>query len=298
MINHMRDISDQWRLPPARAGYQADADLANRRGMLEKAPSPYPALGEVTVRGANWNGCPGFEIEAPGARRTIVYLHGGGYRLGSAAHWYNFAAHLAVQTAARIILPDYPLAPESPFPGAIRAMAGLWDALADSDGEMAGKPLFVGGDSAGGGLACALTLAARAAGRRLPDGVLLLSPWLDLTLAGDSFVSRKDSDTMFPIASARVATDTYLQGHDPRDPLASPLLADLAGFPPTLLLAGGAETLMSDSLAFSTRLADAGATVSTHIFAGLQHVWPVTSPQLPATREAIDLIVRFMDNRL
>jgi monoterpene epsilon-lactone hydrolase len=111
------------------------------------------------------------------------------------------------------------------------------------------------------------------------------------------FSSRSDRDRMFPIESARVATETYLQGHDPRDPLASPLLADLAGFPPTLMLVGGAETLLSDATRLAGRLADAGTTVSAHAFAELQHVWPVTSPQLAETKQAMQLIAQFVEHR-
>jgi acetyl esterase/lipase len=155
-------------------------------------------------------------------------------------------------------------------------------------------PLFVAGDSAGGGLAIALTVAAGQSRQPLPDGVIVLSPWADLTLRSETFATRAETDQFFPRDSAVEAAESYLQGANPRDPLASPLLADLTGFPKTLIFAGGAETLLGDGLSLCTALVAAGSSVEAHFPAGMQHVWPTLFPDLPESIDAMAAITRFI----
>ena len=220
---------------------------------------------------------------------TILYFHGGGYRMGSPAAWANFGSRLAAVTGCRVVVPDYRLAPENPFP------AGLTDALAVYAAriEAEGIPPSIGGDSAGGGLACALALAARLAGLEAPRKAILLSPLVDLTVANPAYVTRT-ADLFFPKASAMEAAGQYLQGHDARDPLASPLMGDVAGFPDTLLFASADECLIGDALAFPAKLADAAVAVETHIVPGMTHVWPVIAPALPQSQAALAAIGRFV----
>jgi len=155
-------------------------------------------------------------------------------------------------------------------------------------------PLFVAGDSAGGGLAIALTVAAGQSDRPLPDGLIVLSPWVDLTLRSETFATRAETDQLFPKDSAAEAAESYLQGADPRHPLASPLLADHTGFPKTLIFAGGSETLLGDGLSLCASLVTAGASVEAHFPAGMQHVWPTLFPDLPESIEAMAAITRFI----
>jgi monoterpene epsilon-lactone hydrolase len=221
---------------------------------------------------------------------TVVYLHGGGYRLGAARSWVSFATSLAAAADTQVVIVDYRLAPEHPFPAALHDAAAVYEALqSDHVG-----PLFVAGDSAGGGLAIALTVAAGQAGLPLPDGLIALSPWADLTLRSETFATRAESDQFFPRDSAAEAAESYLQGADPLDPLVSPLLADLANFPKTLLFAGGAETLLGDGLSLSHALVTAGASVEAHFPAGMQHVWPTLFPELPESIDALAAITRFI----
>ncbi len=155
-------------------------------------------------------------------------------------------------------------------------------------------PVLLGGDSAGGGLATSLVVAALAADLPLPRGVILFSPWLDLTVSADSYGSRAQSDLLFSASSATAAADLYLQGWDPRDPLASPVLGDLHGFPPTLLFVGSEEVLLDDALALAHALSRAGSTVSLHAVAGMQHVWPTIWPELPESETALHLLAAFV----
>jgi acetyl esterase/lipase len=220
---------------------------------------------------------------------TILYLHGGGYRMGSPAAWANFASRLAAATMCRIVVPDYRLAPEHPFPAALIDALSVYRALVVTDRA----PPFVGGDSAGGGLACALTLASGQAGLDLPQKAILLSPWVDLTVTNASYESRK-SDLFFPRESAQEAANLYLQGHDARDPLASPINGDLDGFPDTLIFASSDECLIGDAQAFQARLAEARVPVETHIVPGMTHVWPVIAPALPESEAALNTIGNFI----
>lgn len=271
-------------LPPERCGTAAPEGLARTRAAIDAAPPPWPPHPRIVGRASERGGITCLEFEPAAPRLTIAYLHGGGYRLGRCEGWAGFAAVLAERLSARIILPEYRLAPEHPFP------AALHDVLLALDDLSRDGPVIVAGDSAGGGLAVAATLVAA----RPPVAAILLSPWLDLTLAGESFESNASCDRFFPRASAVEAAGQYLQGHPADDPLASPLFADLRGFPPSLVLAGGHETLLDDATCFARRLALSGSCVELHVAAGMQHVWPVVFPDLPETEGAIAAMVRFV----
>jgi epsilon-lactone hydrolase len=279
-----------WHLPPERAGVPAPESLTARRDgaatmMADKPAAPGTTAQDETVGGV---GCVVCQPAAPTS--TVVYLHGGGYRLGAARSWVSFATSVAAAADTRVVIVDYRLAPEHPFPAALHDAAAVYESLqADHAG-----PLFVAGDSAGGGLAVALTVAARQSERPLPDGLIVLSPWADLTLRSETFTTRAGTDQFFPKDSAAEAAESYLQGAEPDHPLASPLLADLADFPKTLLFAGGAETLLGDGLALCSALVTAGASVEAHFPAGMQHVWPTLFPELPESIDAMAAITRFI----
>jgi len=279
-----------WNLPPERTGLPAPESLTARRDgaaavMADKPTAPGTTAQDETIGGV---GCVVCRPAAPTS--TVLYLHGGGYRLGAARSWTSFATGLAAAADTQVVIADYRLAPEHPFPAALHDAAAVFEALqADHVG-----PLFVAGDSAGGGLAVALTVAASQSRQPLPDGLIVLSPWVDLTLRSETFATRAETDQFFPRDSAVEAAESYLQGANPRDPLASPLLADLTGFPKTLIFAGGAETLLGDGLSLCTALVAAGSSVEAHFPAGMQHVWPTLFPDLPESIDAMAAITRFI----
>ncbi len=253
--------------------------------MADKPTAPGTTAQDETIGGV---GCVVCRPSAPTS--TVLYLHGGGYRLGAARSWTSFATGLAAAADTQVVIAGYRLAPEHPFPAALHDAAAVFDSLqTDHVG-----PLLVAGDSAGGGLAIALSVAAGQSRRPLPDGLIVLSPWVDLTLRSETFATRADTDQLFPRDSAAEAAESYLQGADPRDPLASPLLADLTGFPKTLIFAGGAETLLGDGLSLCAALVTAGASVEAHFPAGMQHVWPTIFPDLPESIDAMAAITRFI----
>jgi monoterpene epsilon-lactone hydrolase len=203
--------------------------------------------------------------------------------------WANFGARLAVATGKRVIVPDYRLAPEYPFPAALHDAVSVYRALLDD-----GAAPLVGGDSAGGGLAAALVLACADLGLPAPAGLVLLSPWVDLTVTAPTYDSRATTDQLFPRESAGEAAAQYLQSHDTDDKLASPLNGDLSGFPPTLIFASADECLLGDSLALQARLAEARREVALHVAPGMPHVWPVIMPAAAQTRAAFETIKAFV----
>ena len=188
---------------------------------------------------------------------------------------------------------DYRLAPEHPFPAALHDAVGVVVELARHEPE----GVVVAGDSAGGGLAAAVVAAAVGSGRPVPAALVALSPWLDLACTAGTFTSRAESDQLFSLASASAAAELYLQGHDPADPLVSPLWADLASFPPTLVLASEAEVLLDDALALVAGLARAGRVVEAHLVPDLPHVWPTLLPDHPESVRALAVIARFLSDR-
>jgi len=276
-----------WELPPERGGRAASDALRERRAGMAAAAPPAP-VGVACERGQTAGvGC--VVLTPPQWGSELVYLHGGGYRMGDPAGWVPLVARLAAAFGARATIVEYRLAPEHPFPAALHDAAAVYQALASATG----RPVVVGGDSAGGGLAAALTAAALGNGAAPPAALVLFSPWLDLTLTGATHASRAERDRLFPPASSIEAADTYLQGHPADDPLASPAFADVEGFPPTLLFAGTEETLLSDAVSFAGRLALAGAPVTLQVAAGMQHVWPLLEPGAPATAAAFGTVAAF-----
>jgi monoterpene epsilon-lactone hydrolase len=277
-----------WDLPALRTGSPPPADLAERRAAMQTIAVAPPAAG-VERRDVAWGGIPSLVFEPESPRSTVLYLHGGGYRIGHPTMWVGFGSRLALETSSRVVVPDYRLAPEHPFPAALHDAAAAYDEALAS-----GLPVVVGGDSAGGGLAAALTLACLGSARAVPRGLVLVSPWVDLTGRAATYHSRRDTDELFSLEAAEVAAAAYLQGTAADEPLASPLFADVTGFPPTLVFGGGDEVLLADAVEFSARLALAGVTVESHFVAAMQHVWVTIESGLPEQSAAFADVVRFV----
>jgi monoterpene epsilon-lactone hydrolase len=258
-----------------------------RATIAQPVPSSTPTVRVVTE---TLGGVPCVVCAPAEPVASLVYLHGGGFRLGSASGSAAFGVRMADAASVRVIVVEYALAPEHPFPGGLRDAIAAYETTRSTWAE----PVLVGGDSAGGGLATSLVVAALAAGQPLPGGVALFSPWVDLTVSAATYDSRADTDQLFSARQAGDAAELYLQGWDLRHPLASPLLADLRGFPPTLIFVGSDEVLLDDTLALERALAGTGTAVETHVVEGMQHVWPTRAPDLPESQAALRTLDSFV----
>ena len=223
---------------------------------------------------------------------VLLLLHGGGYRAGSLVTHRAFAARLSQLTGLRVLLIDYRLAPEHPYPAALEDALASFSVLEDM-GVTADRIVLVG-DSAGGGLALSLMLALKRDGRRQPAGAVLMSPWTDLTCAGASYQANLATEPAMDRADLLSAAEDYCGATDPRDPIASPIFADLAGLPPLLVQAGGGEIMLDDSVVFAERAAAAGVATTLEVTEGLWHVFQNAPEDIPEVAAALASVQAFV----
>ncbi len=241
-------------------------------------------------------GVPCLAVSAPGTRsdRVLMLVHGGGTCLGSADDYGEFSYRLSKAADCRVVVPDYRLAPEHPFPAALDDCVTVYRWILDQD-PVHGVGVF--GESAGGGIALSVTVRVRDEGVRPPDALVLVSPLVDLAAEGASVTERAHLDPL-PIAiMIKRMGGAYLAGRDPkRTPLASPLYADLNDLPPLLLLVGEREGLYDDAARLAEKVRAAGGDVELEVGEGQLHIFPVFD-FLPEARAATDRIGRFLDAR-
>jgi acetyl esterase/lipase len=244
------------------------------------------------------NGVPAEWVSAPGAAadRAVLYLHGGGYVLGSIDTHRELAARISQASGARCLVIDYRLGPEHRFPAAVDDAVAAYRFLLDC-GYAPGK-LAIAGDSAGGGLTVATLLALRDAKLPLPATGVCISPWVDLTGTSQSMTTKAAEDPMVQREPLLVLAKHYLGGADPETPLASPLFADLRGLPPLLVQVGSAETLLDDSTQLAERARKAGVEVELEVWPDMIHVWHAFAALLPEGREGIERIGQHLRKRL
>jgi len=228
--------------------------------------------------------------------RHILYLHGGGYVMGSPREYRDFLWRIAHVVSARVLCIWYRLAPEHPFPAALddAVKAYCW-LLAQG---AAPRRLTIMGDSAGGGLVLATLLRLRDAALPLPAAAVALSPWTDLALSGDSMHTNAGADPSMRVERARAFARHYLAGADPRHPYASPLYGELRGLPPILIQVGSDEILRDDSVRMADNLRAAGSPVDIEIWPRMPHVWQLYARVLPEGRRAIAHIGAFIEREL
>jgi monoterpene epsilon-lactone hydrolase len=226
--------------------------------------------------------------------KVLLYLHGGAYALGSCDSHRKLVTNIARACKLNAVMPEYRLAPEHPFPAGLDDCVRAFRDLVEQG--YAAEDILVAGDSAGGGLAVASMLRLRRENLPLPGGAILLSPFLDMTASGESAETRADRDPWFRPEDIRVIIGHYCPGEDLRDPLLSPVFADVAGFPPTLIQVGDDEILLSDSTRLADKLSAAGGRVKLEVFAGLWHVFQLFVGKMPESRAAIEKIGEHVRN--
>jgi len=270
------------------------AGLAERRQRLDALGQAYALAPDVSVTPVDANGVPAEWTSTPTAdvSRVILFLHGGGYVSGSIASHRHLVAEAGRAAGARTLALDYRRAPEHPFPAAVDdAMAGYRFLLSTG---VAPSRICIAGDSAGGGMTLASLVTIRDAGLTLPGCAWCISPWVDLECIGASMASKSAADPMIQRDYLREIGGMYLNGADPRSPLAAPLHAELAGLPPMLIQVGTAETLLDDAVRLAGRAAEADVRVTLETWPGMIHVWHLFHPQLAEGRRAIAAAGRFI----
>lgn len=235
--------------------------------------------------------CEWVRVKRPRRKdRVILYCHGGGYSTGSAVYARTITSRLAEGTSMDVFCFNYRLAPEHPWPAALEDGLKAWDRLMFLG--YGAKNVIVAGDSAGGNLALCLTLKLKEEGRILPGGLVLLSPWTDLTASGKSYQSREAVDPILNREYLERMTDNYAAGQDLKDPYISPLFGDPAGFPPVYIQVGDNEMLLSDSTSLYKKLRKAGVSAGINVYKGMWHVFQM-SPFKTAW-EAMEKIAEFI----
>jgi acetyl esterase/lipase len=229
------------------------------------------------------------------AQGMILYFHGGAYAVGSPFTHREITGLLARYAGLRLLSVDYRLAPENPFPAALEDARAAYAWLLEQGHDPA--RIVLAGDSAGGGLCMSLLLSLRADGLPLPAAAALISPWADLAGTGESVRTRVGIDPLFSPPDLPLAAAHYLNGHNPLDPLISPVYADLRGLPPVLIQVGDREILLSDSTRLYHSLRRSGGEAELSIFPGLWHVFQSAGERMPESKLALQEMGRFLAAR-
>jgi len=245
-------------------------------------------------------GVPGIWCHPQSVRpdAVILYLHGGAYVVGSAYAYRHFAGQIAARTGVAAFVADYRLAPEHTFPAAMDDARACYSGLVRQGARL----IVLAGDSAGAGLALSLLGIEQAAAQNgegvAPSAAIVMSPWTDLALTGASFADRAQDDPLVTKDMLSIAASTYLAGHDPCDPLVSPLYAALSGLAPVQIHVGTSEVLLDDARRYADRFREAGGDAVAHTWEGMMHVFPSSVGTLEASAAALDLVARFVNDKL
>ena len=288
--SQLQQITELLRSSPLDLG----GDVTVMRQVFDEMLAATPVPPDVRTTPVTLGGVPAIEVVAgpDTGRGAILYFHGGGYALGSAARSVNLCADVARRTHRPVYTVEYRLAPEHPYPAAVDDADSAYRGLLD-DGLPA-PSIAVAGESAGGGLAVALLLRLRDHGLPLPAAAAVMSPWADLAGDADSLRSRADLDASLTQKALAVRAADYLAGADPNTPYASPARADLSGLPPLLVQVGTAEILLDDALNLAARAARDDVSVTLETFPAAPHVFQGFAAVLDEGRDALDRLGAFL----
>ena len=264
-----------------------NATIPQIRESFDGSMRHLPVLAGAQIEPFSASGVTGDWVSMPGvaADRVLLYLHGGAYIMGNARTHRDLAARFSQAAGVRVVVPNYRLAPENPYPAALEDATAVYGWLL----EQGFKPehIAIAGDSAGGNLAVVTLLALREAGVALPAAAILLSPFTDMTLSGESVTTRAEVDPMIRLGEASEQFAYYVGNHDPTNPLISPIFADLHSLPPLLIHVGNDEVLLDDSVRLAERAQAAGTEVELKVWEGMWHVFQALALTLPEGRESI-----------
>ena len=270
----------------------ADGSVAEQRARQEKTVKTTNLPKDVQCQPLSVDGVPAEWVKPPGADAgVLLYLHGGGYALGSINTHRELIARLARAAKLRALALDYRLAPENPFPAALEDATAAYRWLL-TEGYSPGE-IFIAGDSAGGGLTLATLLNLRGENLPLPAGGVCLSPWTDLSLTGSSLHAKAKADPMLDPESLQQYVRYYAAENDPTSPLISPLYANPEGLPPLLIQVGSDEILLDDAVRFDKNAQKAGVNVTLEVWDEMFHVFQII-PFLTESKRAVARIAEFI----
>ena len=266
-----------------------------RRQRIDEVGSVWPVADDVRLEEVDLDGVPGEWSIVPGsdAARVLMFFHGGGYCSGSILSHRRMVTEAGRVARMRTLAVAYRLAPEHPYPAAHEDAMTAWRFLRKQG--IPARNIAVGGDSAGGNLTITLINRLRSAGEEQPACAWLASPWTDLTMSGPSLETKDAVDPLIHKAYLEELASAYAPAPvDRKDPLISPLFADLHGFPPTLIQVGSEETLLDDAVRFARAAGSAEVNVTLQIWPHMIHAWPMWNAKLEDGRQALSQAGQFI----
>ena len=280
-----------------RAATRGQVTIPEQRATFDADMGAIPLAPGCAVESLDLSGVLAEKITPTGAApgKALLYLHGGGHVFGSLKSHRHLVSRFAAAAGVTAFHIDYRLAPEHPYPAALEDALKVYKQILATG--IAPEDMVVGGESAGGNLATALLLKVREDGLPQPAGLYLLSPWLDMTTAGESYEKVGARDPIITREGIEMVSAAYLGGN-PDNAFTSPVRADPAGLPPTLIQVGSDEVLLSDSLTFADHAAMAGVDVKLHVWPEMPHAWPLFHVFIRAGLAAIDEAGQWMRHRL
>jgi acetyl esterase/lipase len=276
------------------APLDTSVDVPTLRAIFEEVMRQVPVAPDVRRTPITVGGIGALEVTIDGTdpADVILYFHGGVYVIGSAAATVPLVSDLARRTATKVITVDYRLAPEHPFPAALQDARAAYEGLLEQGVDP--DRIALAGESAGAGLAMATLLALRDAGKTLPSSAFLMSPYVDLTLSGESLVDKEALDPILTPEGLRQRVTDYVADADPSDPYISPIHGGLAGLPPMLIQVGSHEILLSDAIRLAARAATADVAVTLDVVPGVPHVFQAYAAVLDEGDAALDRASTFL----
>jgi monoterpene epsilon-lactone hydrolase len=279
-------------------GLDTAGEVAPLRAAFNELMARVPVAPDVVQKPVETGGVAGIEvtIEGQASDRVILYFHGGVYVIGTAVATVPLVSELVRRSRIRAITLDYRLGPEDPYPAAVEDARAAYEGLL-AQGIAPGQ-IALAGESAGAGLVIATLLALREAGTPLPSAGFLMSPYVDLTLAGETLTARAALDPVLTPEGLRVRVADYVGDADAADPLISPIFGDLRGLPPLLIQVGTHEILLSDALRLSDRAALSDVAVTLEVTPGVPHVFQGFAALLDEAGAALDRAADFVKEQL
>jgi acetyl esterase/lipase len=273
------------------------ADVPTLRAAFKALMAQVPVAPDIEKNSVTLGGVDAVEVTIQGtqSQNVVLYFHGGVYVIGSGEASVPLVGDLVRRAGAKAFSLDYRLAPEHPYPAAVEDAQAAYEGLL-GQGIDPGR-IALAGESAGGGLAVATLLALREAGTPLPASAVLMSPYADLTLAGESLAAKQEADPLLSPEALRLRVADYVGGADAADPLVSPIFGDLSGLPPLLIQVGSHEVLLSDAIRLAGRAATADVEVRLEVTPGVPHVFQAYAALLDEAGEALDRAASFLNKQ-